>query len=89
MKLIFKQQEELDLINKMFYEMEFEYLDLHPEQMEIVDASMFCDGTYLEKEEYGSLIEIIEELAMHEGDTPGNTLERLCEMIRKGIIDIV
>ena len=92
MKFEFLKEAELELINNRFANedsIDFDNWDLMTdEEIEICDAEMFANEAYCDNE-FNSIEEFAKNVSEEEGDTIESILERVNEMLDKGILKLI
>ena len=92
MKFEFLKEAELELINNRFANedsIDFDNWDLMTdEEILICDAEMFVNEAYCDNE-FNSIEEFAENVSEEEGDTVESVLERVNEMLDKGILKLI
>jgi len=92
MKFEFLKEEELELINNRFANedsIDFDNWDLMTdEEILICDAEMFANEAYCDNE-FNSIEEFAKNVSEEEGDTVESILERVNEMLDKGILKLI
>jgi hypothetical protein len=92
MKFEFLKEAELELINNRFANedsIDFDNWDLMTdEETEICDAEMFANEAYCDNE-FNSIEEFAKNVSEEEGDTVESILERVNEMLDKGILKLI
>lgn len=92
MKFEFLKEAELELINNRFANedsIDFDNWDLMTdEEILICDAEMFANEAYCDNE-FSSIEEFAKNVSEEEGDTVESVLERVNEMLNKGILKLI
>jgi hypothetical protein len=92
MKFEFLKEVELELINNRFANedsIDFDNWDLMTdEEILICDAEMFANEAYCDNE-FNSIEEFAKNVSEEEGDTVESILERVNEMLDKGILKLI
>jgi hypothetical protein len=92
MKFEFLKEAELELINNRFANedsIDFDNWDLMTdEEILICDAEMFANEAYCDNE-FNSIEEFAKNVSEEEGDTVESILERVNEMLNKGILKLI
>ena len=92
MKFEFLKEAELELINNRFANedsIDFDNWDLMTdEEILICDAEIFVNEAYCDNE-FNSIEEFAENVSEEEGDTVESVLERVNEMLDKGILKLI
>ena len=92
MKFEFLKEAELELINNRFAEedsIDFDNWDLMTDdEILICDAEMFANEAYCDNE-FNSIEEFAKNVSEEEGDTVESILERVNEMLDKGILKLI
>ena len=92
MKFEFLKEAELELINNRFANedsIDFDNWDLMTdEEILICDAEMFANEAYCDNE-FNSIEEFAKNVSEEEGDTVESILERVNEMLDKGILKLI
>lgn len=92
MKFEFLKEAELELINNRFANedsIDFDNWDLMTDkEILICDAEMFANEAYCDNE-FNSIEEFAKNVSEEEGDTVESVLERVNEMLDKGILKLI